>query len=384
MQKIEQINALEEYLSSVFTLSHSLSTVRSYRTSITNKTKTGFRDFILQRYNIDEFELVSKVNHKELDIYKVLREFVVFLDQLEYKPKSIKSMLAATNGYLRHLGLKIYSEDFKQNVRMPKVVYQQEEPLTKEIIQRILRNLPPKLQTIVLVLCASGMRIGELVQLKLSDIDFSSKPTKIKLRAETTKTRTSRETFLTSETTNALKDYLRRYFGWEENLENYHLRDVAIFARTSIFRNKKTKYTSYLAFTSLLSNTFTYHIRKISGLQFKNENGRNAIHFHAFRKFFRTTVGNAVGRDFAEALIGHRFYMDTYYQLSDEKKREMYLQAEPYLTISDFKTVENNLKEISSRYSQLEKKVNNLIHHLSTNNIEIPEFFVKQKDSLKF
>jgi len=91
-----------------------------------------------------------------------------------------------------------------------------------------------------------------------------------------------------------------------------------------------------------------------------------------FRKFFRTTVGNVCGRDYAEALMGHGFYMDTYYQLPDEKKKQMYLDAEPDLTISDFEQVEKNFKVISAKNSQLEEKFNDLLQYLRTNSIEVP------------
>jgi len=98
-----------------------------------------------------------------------------------------------------------------------------------------------------------------------------------------------------------------------------------------------------------------------------------AIHFHAFRKYFRTNVGNACGRDFAEALMGHGFYMDTYYQLPEEKKHEMYLEAEPHLTISDTKSIENNFKSLSTKYQNLETKVDDLMSYLRTNSIKVPE-----------
>jgi integrase len=71
------------------------------------------------------------------------------------------------------------------------------------------------------------MRIGETIQLKLSDIDFDSKPTLIRIRGVTTKTQESRETFLTTEATNSLKDYLTRYFNWKENEPN-NLQDLVI------------------------------------------------------------------------------------------------------------------------------------------------------------
>lgn len=84
-------------------------------------------------------------------------------------------------------------------------------------------------------------------------------------------------------------------------------------------------------------------------------------------------LGMPVGRDFAEAIMGHQFYLDTYYQLSDEKKSEMYLEAEPYLTISDFNSVEKKLSGITAKYSDLSSKVDGLFYYLKTHSIEIPD-----------
>ena len=149
-------------------------------------------------------------------------------------------------------------------VKLPKRVHQREEPLTKEIILRLLNNVSAKLRTIILVATASGMRIGEILQLKLSDIDFDSKPTKIKLRAETTKTRESRETFLTAEATNSLKDYLTRYFGWKENEFN-NLQDLIIFGRTSKSRKSlnERKTTLQKSNSSVLTNSMKRHLENI-------------------------------------------------------------------------------------------------------------------------
>lgn len=376
MQVLKKDTALQDFLSEVYVLSHSQSSVSTYKIAITNKNKTGFCDFIKTKYNCNEFDLVTSIKKGELDVYNILKEFVLFLDRSNYGSKSIQLRLAATKGYLRHLGIKIYSEDLKQMVRVPKIVRRREKPLTKEIIQRVLRNVSPKLQTVILVLASSGMRIGELVQLRLSDIDFTTKPITIQIRAETTKTRESRETFLTTEASDSLKDYLRRHFKWEEELPNSNLKNMFLFGRTCMasrkFDPEKINTDSHAA-CNLLMKILSNALKKIPELNENNENGRKVVHFHALRKFFRTMVGNACGRDFAEALIGHRFYMDTYYQLPEEKKRQMYLDAEPYLTISDFKSVEKNIKKLSEKNTQLEEKFNDLLQYLRTNSIEVPE-----------
>lgn len=370
--------SFEDYLASVFTMSHSSSTVSSYRLAITNKNKTGFREFLAQKYSLDEFELVEKVSSESLDIYKILNEFVVFLDSKKYKPKSIMTRMPAVKGYLRNLGLRFSSEDYKQMVRIPRVIRQREEPVTKELITKLQRNLPPKLQTVILVLSSSGMRLGELVQLELDDIDFQTHPVTLRLRAETTKTRTERETYLTTEATNSLKEYLKRSFGWKENEDNLHLKNTIIFGRTSkiinLNRKKNPRQPPHLHAESLLHNSLRYFLEKNPDLDARNKNGRKVVHYHAFRKYFRTIVGNVCGRDFAEELMGHGFYMDTYYQLSVEKRREMYLLAEPHLTVSDFKAVEKDMKILSTKYQNLENKVDDLMAYLRTNSIEVPEF----------
>jgi phage shock protein A len=70
--------------------------------------------------------------------------------------------------------------------------------------------------------------------------------------------------------------------------------------------------------------------------------------------------------------MGHGFYMDTYYQLPEDKKRQMYLDAEPQLTISDFKQVEKNIKTLSMKYSELEEKFNELKQYAMTESIQVP------------
>ena len=59
--------------------------------------------------------------------------------------------------------------------------------------------------------CSSGIRDGELVQLRVGDIDFQTDPVTINLRAEIVKGKIHpRKTHLTTEVSNALKDYLTR------------------------------------------------------------------------------------------------------------------------------------------------------------------------------
>ena len=174
-----------------------------------------------------------------------------------------------------------------------------------------------------------------------------------------------------------MKDYLKSNFDWDEQKPNL-FQDTFIFGKTTNKGKKPKKPEHNPSGAKLnLQSSLLYYLRKISDLQIKNENGYHSIHFHGFRKFFRTTVGNACGRDFAEALMGHGFYMDTYYQLPEEKKRQLYLEAEPHLTISDTKSIENNFKSLSAKHNALESKVDDLLQYLRTNSIEVPENLIQ-------
>lgn len=383
----ETSKKIDKYLDSVYTLSHSQLSVNSYRNALNN-----FLKFIQINYNHSVDEVISKVLSGEIERYEMLNDFIIFADKLGKRPATIKLWVTAVKGLLRQFGIKIYSEDFRQLVRIPKDIKTREEPLTKEIMVRLLRNLPPKLQTVILIAIASAMRIGEIVQLRLSDIDFESHPTKILIRALTTKTRESRETFLTLEATNALKDYLSRFFGWKEGESNANLQDSIIFGRTTLSRSSiknsagfgtirkqdnELLHTPEIVAKNVLIGSLKKYISKVPDLAKLSENGRMVIHFHAFRKFFYTTVSNEVGANYAHALMGHHEYLDTYYNLPEEKKKELYLKAEPHLTVSDFTKIEKDLMFVTEKQKEIEKNHLELLQMIKSERIDFPKVLEK-------
>jgi integrase len=357
----------QSYLDNLYLISHSENSHKTYKTTI-----KLFRSFLIEKFSCNEIELVEKIHNDHVDVYDILQSFVVHMDKQGIKGNTIRIRFSSIKGYLSHLGVKISTDEVKHIIKIPRVTRLREIPITKEMIVRLLRNSKPKLQVAILVAISTGLRLGELVNLRIMDVDFTTTPTTVYVRGNTTKTRQSRVTFLSAETTNALKDYLVRYHKWSEDVKDPMLSEKHIFQAK--IKPKKPEQFSVLGTQNTLGSELLVLVKSIPELAIKNENGRQAIHFHAFRKYFRTIVGNSSGRDFAENLIGHSFYMDTYYQLSDEKKREMYLEVEPLLTISDFEAVEKNIQKLSQKNTQLEEKFNDLLLYLKTNSIKIPEF----------
>lgn len=351
---------LQEFLDSCYAVSHSKTTVHGYRSAIVGSSR-GFRKFLAERYGLDEIELCEKIQSGELNVYHVLRSYVIFLDKEGLKPNSIKQFYHAVKGYLIHLGVEVYAEKCKQYVKLPKIQRNLKEPLTKDILVRVIGAVSFKLRVVILIAVSSGMRIGEIAGLRISDIDFSCTPTKIRVRAENTKTREERETFLTSEATVALKDYLNRYFGWNEKDDNSHLDDKNVFGRSSIGKYvRNNNVDEQKASIDLLENMLHSQLKKIPSLNRISKNGRRLVHFHAFREFFYTATSNATESNFAHALMGHHSYLDTYYTLSEKEKGKMYLKAEASLTIADFSKIEEELEQTKEKQKENEEFYNKL------------------------
>jgi len=207
--------------------------------------------------------------------------------------------------------------------------------------------------------CSSGMRIGEIIQLKLSDVDFSTTPTTITIRAITTKTRETRLTHISSEAANSLKDYLARYGPQNEFL----------FLRVHDLKNpdvsEEEKYSRYVMATKHnLESQLLGGIKKIPELNSKNENQNYWIHFHAFRAWFKTQVTDAHQSDFAEALMGHKSLKLVYYRQNDKVRAETYQNIEHCLTIADTEKIDQNYSEMQRDNQELRGIVDSLSRQL--------------------
>ncbi len=373
--------SLNDYLDSIYLQSHSVSSVKAYRTAITG-SKNGFRIFLKEKYNCDEVQLAFRVESQEIDIYRVLSEYVIYLDKNSIKPKTIRLWLSVVKGYFSYMGIDVFAEKCRQIVKLPKVKRLKKEALTKELLIKLLRNLDTKLQVAVLVGVSSGMRVGEISGLKLSDIEFNSEPVKINIRAETSKSGEDRETYISKEASDALRDYLQRFFGWREDSTNKKLQLLRIFGRTSRIRERDTRLPTreeQLSEAILLQRALIRKIQKVPDLNKLARNGRRVIHFHAFREFFYTAVSNVSGSNFAHALMGHHEYLDTYYALTEKEQINLYKKSEPYLTISDFTKIEKSLETIQNKQTDIIEKYENFERYLRQKDPAFLEF-LKRKD----
>lgn len=263
------------------------------------------------------------------------------------KNRTIIGYLCVAKDYLNFHGMKIYTEDIKQKFRTPKPDVFYEEGLTKSILNRLLQNCKPKLRVAILLACSSGMRIGEIVQLRLSDVDFTTSPTTIRVRRETTKTRETRFTHISSEASKIFSDYITKKTLDTKSTDPYLF--MYFDGEFGTLEYDNSMYASRQTMMEGLRQTLLH----IPELSMKNENGQNRIHFHAFRKWFKTQVTTAGQSDFAEALIGHKSLKLVYFKQSSEARMKLYQKMEPFLTISDFTRIEKTMDELHEQVQTL-------------------------------
>lgn len=388
--KIEGLDLKSIFLAKKFRRSQSYSTKHGYGIAIDR-----FTEFCRLHYNLNLEQLIQAIKTEKLDPLNVLDDYYTFLT--EYKrPKgktgfaagSMRTYITIAKEFFFSQGIKLYNEEVKQRLRLPQQDDRYEEGLTKETINRVIRASSLKLATVILLACSSGMRLGEIVQLKLSDINFDTNPITITIRKETTKTRQRRTTHSSTEATSSLKDYLASNFGWkeddkkdrflyilthEEKIEKHkadladpktdkrriHLLHRYIDKLQEEIRtlSPEERYARAVTFAkATLEESIRSVIKDIPDLGIR-VNDRYQIHFHAFRAWFKTQVTDAHQSDYAEALMGHKSLKMTYYRQNHEKREKVYRNVEPFLTISGTEKMEKNLEQLQDSETELREEL---------------------------
>jgi integrase len=332
---------IEPYLERVYRISKSHNTKRGYKVALRN-----FNRFLLSKQTTLNV-ILEELKQKKKDPIVLLDEYYTFMSENELRNSTICGNLSISKDFLNFHGLKIYSEDLKQRFRAPKREVYYEEGLTKTELVRVLHNSSQKLQTTILLACSSGMRIGEITQLRLSDIDFSTNPTTIRVRRETTKTRETRFTHITKEASDLLHDYIKK------RQEKIHANDFHLFMNCISSVDSDEYYNAFQTARCSLMTSLRKVVESVPELANRNENGQYRIHFHAFRKWFKTQVTAAYQSDFAEALMGHKSLKLVYFKQNSSDRLKTYMKIEQYLTISDNSKVEETI-------DGMERTINNL------------------------
>jgi integrase len=241
---------------------------------------------------------------KKEGVYEVLDEFVGWLvKDCGVAPHTLKNSLSISKKFLRLSGFEVSNDVLRSRVDMPRMFAKTvDRAPTLDELRRILLHTNSRGKAMVSMLASSGMRIGELLSLRVKDIDLARHPVTVFLRAEVTKDRQARFCFASDEASALLREYLG---------PRAEKPDECVFNTTTRGRAHATGNLPMTYWNA--DRIFTLAVRH-SGLEQKDDYGRDVLHLHSLRKFFFSQLVPVLGREVVEALMGHKAFLDSSYR----------------------------------------------------------------------
>lgn len=163
-----------------------------------------FADFLkIKHGNQAPDTIIPSLTDGKINVYELLDEFVSYLSQRQgISVSSLRSYIAAVKSYLEFYDIDIVPSKFRRRVKMPKFYADPEDPLSLTDIRELLEFCSnARLRCYLLVLVSSALRPIDAASLRLCDADFSILPTRITVRREYSKTKRSRQVYLSEEAT---------------------------------------------------------------------------------------------------------------------------------------------------------------------------------------
>jgi len=353
-RQVEDLPKVKSFLDSIHR--NSIHSKKAYQSGIKH-----FQEFLNVKYSQKTVDtILSSLNddanrlEEKIDVYQLLNNFVSYLIQLNLSIPSISLYIAAIRSYLAYYDIDVIPSKFKRKVKLPKHYREDEEPLDVSDVRKILLSCNNRrLKSYLLILASSGLRAAEACALRLRDIDFSINPTKIHVRKEYSKTKVSRDVYISDEATYYLKQWIdwkyRDKGEWTKEKEQ----DDLIFTvyRTSLEPNPYNQYARMVGEFENLLATIGMDNRKQDGLKMRRE-----ITLHSLRRFVKTAISDQAGQDYSEWFLGHS--KSPYYTKKEPQRREVYAtRCMKYLTFLDYTTLEATGKNIEDKLSEKDKQL---------------------------
>ena len=278
-----------------------------YERNYSNNTIIAYKNNILQLINYLESININDIKSVK---YETIRGYLSYLHENKYKSKSISRMISSMRSFFKYLkGKDIIINNPMTLISNPKLEKKLPKYLTINEVEKIL-NVPDMNDKIGIrdafileLLYVSGIRVSELVNIKLNDIEESQR--RIKILGKGNK---ERYVLYGSRCSELLKKYIS-------------------------VRSDFLKYPNdYLILSKTGRKINTREIRNIIN-RIKTKAGISiSISPHTFRHTFATHMLNE-GADLraVQELLGHENLSTTtiYTHLTNEKLRRTYLNTHP-------------------------------------------------------
>ena len=278
-----------------------------YERNYSNNTIIAYRNNVMQ---LIEYLNDNKIDDIKKVEYDTIRNYLSYLYNKKYEAKSISRMISSMRSFFKYLkSNSIISNNPMLLISNPKVEKKLPKYLTINEIEKLL-NTPDMSDSVGIrdafileLLYVSGIRVSELVNIKINDITPTEK--KIKILGK----------------------------GNKERYVLYGSRCMNLLNKYMSIREKFLKYSNeYLILSKTGRKLNTREVRNIIN-RIKSKAGIDiSISPHTFRHTFATHMLNE-GADLraVQELLGHENLSTTtiYTHLTNEKLRRTYLDTHP-------------------------------------------------------
>ena len=288
-------------------------TLSSYISVLEMRSQSTQKLFQCTINNVERFgkiDIKHISRYSEDKLYDLLQEWVIWNVRRGITTASIMCYLNAFRSYLYYHRIKLDWGDIRHNLKFPQRLHQEQLPITSDIIKELLvvSNSDFKLQLLALI--SSGMRVGELGQIKQEYLDLTHTNIIVRIPAHITKNGRSRTTFFSKQVSKII---------------GYRIKKNLNFT----FCGNRT----YEQSLNLIIKRFGVARKKI-GFESKYDHckqNRYKIHVHSLRSHF-ITKANQVQFGLGHILAGHNFYMKEYNRYTVDELLAMYRKFEDHLT----------------------------------------------------
>ena len=307
--------------------------VETYREHIRVQASTTKRMFESAYRSFPGIEELIDSRPSDDGVYDYLQKRINAMHERSNSLGTIRVYFGHTKQYLHYRGIKLNPIDIKQSLNFPKQQKEEMRPLSLSTFQNILRRCSHKREMLYLAQSSSGMRIGEMLQIRKKDIHMHTARLLVRIQAKYTKTGMGRTTFLSVEAAKMVAPRLRE-------IDDSDL----VFGTGCDLDNGVSTEATYLS-----------KLQKKIGINDKYEtNGRNVITTHTFRAYFITKVSRK-DPNLAKFFAGQKGYMLQYDRLSDEEKLALYIEIEPSLLVSDKARDQEKIRKLEQENARLRK-----------------------------
>ncbi|MGB7881412.1 MAG: tyrosine-type recombinase/integrase, partial [Nitrososphaeraceae archaeon] len=315
--------------------------------------------FLNAKYNNLTLEtIIDSIKPGNIDVYRFLDEFVTYLSQPKSLSQStINQYLTCIKSYFQYHDVDIVPYKFKKRVVLPKIPREDEAAIDQKDIRTILLQCHNRrLKTYLLVLASSGVRATEACAIRVRDCNFDESPTKLHVRAEYTKTKRSRDVYISDEASRYLKEWIEYRFRIDLNKAKRLDEKIGDCLSFQVHDVKKRNITPRSIYVKLLLQFHTVLDAVDFGQRKDNISRRRKITLHSFRRFVKTTISDTLaGSDYSEWFLGHT--KSSYYVSKPAVRAEIYAnKCMKYLTFLEYSTLEATGKTNEARINELEKE----------------------------